>query len=57
VGYWLIGLPMAYVLGVPLHLGVYGVWTGLTLGLAVTAVLLVLAFELRLNRLRSGVPA
>lgn len=57
VGYWLIGLPMAYVMGVLLHLGVYGVWTGLTLGLAVTAVLLVLAFELRLNRLCSAAPA
>jgi len=57
VGYWLVGLPMAYVLGVSLHLGVYGVWTGLTLGLAVTAALLVLAFELRLNRLRSAAPA
>jgi MATE family multidrug resistance protein len=52
VGYWLIGLPMAYLLGVPLHLGVYGVWGGLTLGLAATALLLLRAFELRLSSLR-----
>jgi MATE family multidrug resistance protein len=52
IGYWGIGLPTAYVLGVPLRLGVHGVWGGLTLGLAATAALMLWSFELRLGRLR-----
>jgi MATE family multidrug resistance protein len=51
VGYWVIGLPAAYGLGVALPFGIYGVWVGLTLGLAVTAVLLMRAFESRLSQL------
>jgi MATE family multidrug resistance protein len=57
VGYWCIGLPTAYLFGTALHLGVYGVWGGLTLGLAATAVLMLWAFELRLGRLRCAAPS
>jgi MATE family multidrug resistance protein len=52
IGYWAIGLPAAYGLGVALPLGIYGIWSGLTLGLAVTAVLLIVAFETRVGRLK-----
>jgi MATE family multidrug resistance protein len=37
VGYWLIGLPAGYLLGVTADWGVEGVWIGQTIGLAATA--------------------
>ncbi|MFD0277477.1 MATE family efflux transporter [Kitasatospora sp. NPDC127111] len=40
VGYWLVGLPAGWLLSGPLDTGVRGLWVGLTLGLATTAVLL-----------------
>jgi MATE family multidrug resistance protein len=48
-GYWVIGLPIALILGVWLHMGVVGLWWGLCAGLTVVAVLLFLRFE-RLSR-------
>ncbi|MER6995473.1 MATE family efflux transporter [Streptomyces sp. NPDC000410] len=59
VGYWLIGLPTGYLLGVTAGWGVEGVWTGQTIGLAATAVLLLVAFLRRVDRLHretSGAP-
>jgi MATE family multidrug resistance protein len=44
VGYWLIGLPVAYVLGFPAGWGGVGVWTGLLAGLTVVWVLLSVRF-------------
>lgn len=38
--YWIIGLPLAYVLGIQLNLGVKGIWYGLTLGLLTSSLLL-----------------
>jgi MATE family multidrug resistance protein len=40
VGYWAVGLPAAWVLGVAAGLGPIGAWLGLLTGLATTAVLL-----------------
>ncbi|WP_282697255.1 MATE family efflux transporter [Streptomyces sp. CC208A] len=60
VGYWLIGLPAGYLLGVTADWGVEGVWTGQTIGLAATAALLLVAFLRRADRLhreKSGAPA
>ena len=45
LAYWVIGLPVGYVLGLPLGLGVQGVWYGLLLGLLVSALLLFLRFQ------------
>jgi MATE family multidrug resistance protein len=39
-GYWVVGLPIAYVLAFHARLGAVGVWTGLAVGLAAVAVLL-----------------
>jgi MATE family multidrug resistance protein len=39
-GYWGIGVPVAYVLAFPLEFGPAGIWAGLSIGLAVAAVLL-----------------
>jgi len=51
IGYWLVGLPFAYLLGITANYGVYGVWVGQTIGLAATAALLVMAFYRRINRM------
>jgi multidrug resistance protein, MATE family len=45
VAYWVIGLPIGYLLAFPLGLGVNGVWYGLLIGLSVTAVLLLYRFH------------
>ncbi|MDT9151137.1 MATE family efflux transporter, partial [Escherichia coli] len=34
LGYWLIGLPLAYLLGVTANYGIYGIWVAQTIGLA-----------------------
>jgi multidrug resistance protein, MATE family len=41
-GYWLIGVPVAYILAFRTPLGPLGIWAGLSVGLAVVAVLLAL---------------
>ncbi|HEX6132478.1 MAG TPA: MATE family efflux transporter [Longimicrobiales bacterium] len=41
IGYWGVGLPVAWVLGFRMGHGPLGVWAGLSIGLAVVAVLLV----------------
>jgi len=46
-GYWLVGMPIAYVLGFPLGLRGVGVWLGLAAGLATVAVVLTVRFALR----------
>ncbi|MFJ6947406.1 MATE family efflux transporter [Streptomyces wuyuanensis] len=51
IGYWLIGLPAGYLLGVTADGGVEGVWIGQTIGLAATAVILLVAFLRRVDRL------
>lgn len=45
VGHWLIGLPVAYLLGVRGPFGVVGLWWGLSAGLTAVAVALVWRFN------------
>ncbi|WP_341842766.1 MATE family efflux transporter [Chitinophaga caseinilytica] len=45
IAYWVIGLPVGYILGFPLKLGVQGIWWGLLLGLVVASVLLFFRFQ------------
>ncbi len=49
VAYWIIALPVGYVLAFPLGLGTIGIWTGLLIGLTVTATAMVWRF-VRLSR-------
>ena len=49
VGHWVIGLPIALLLGFTMHMGVVGLWWGLSAGLTAVAVLLFVRFE-RLSR-------
>ncbi len=44
LSYWVVGLPVSYVLGFSLNLGGIGVWTGLVIGLAFAGVLLMWRF-------------
>jgi len=45
LAYWVVGLPVGYVLGLQLHFGVKGVWFGLVLGLMTSSILLFLRFQ------------
>lgn len=45
LGHWLIGFPVAMVLGFLLDMGIVGMWWGLCAGLSVVAVLLFLRFR------------
>ena len=45
VAYWVIGIPLGYLLGIKLNMGVNGIWYGLTFGLLTASVLLFLRFQ------------
>ena len=51
IAYWLVGLPVGYLLGFTLELGVQGVWYGLLFGLTTSAVLLTLRFNAKSKHL------
>ena len=51
LAYWIIGLPVAYLLGIQLKLGANGIWFGLTLGLLVSAGLLFARFNKTIKKL------
>ncbi|WP_116542570.1 MATE family efflux transporter [Pontibacter virosus] len=51
VAYWVIGLPVGYILCFKLDFGVHGVWTGLLVGLSVAAILLFWRFKMLSSRL------
>ncbi|AUN42367.1 MATE family efflux transporter [Tsukamurella tyrosinosolvens] len=58
VGYWIVGLPAALALAFWADLGAAGVWWGLTLGLATTAVLMLSRFRRRVRALEAtGAPS
>ncbi len=42
--YWVVAIPLSYLLGFTAHLGVIGVWIGLLAGLTVAAILLTIRF-------------
>jgi MATE family multidrug resistance protein len=44
ISYWVVGLPISYILAFPLGLDGVGLWLGLVVGLAVAAVLLMWRF-------------
>lgn len=45
IAYWIIGIPLAYFLGVYLKLGVNGIWYGLTFGLLTASIMLFFRFQ------------
>jgi multidrug resistance protein, MATE family len=44
LSYWVIGIPASYLLAFPLGFGGLGLWLGLSIGLAMASVLLMLRF-------------
>jgi MATE family multidrug resistance protein len=52
VAYWIIALPLGYVLGFPLGWGVNGVWVALSIGLTVAAILHIWRFNRLSGRLK-----
>jgi MATE family multidrug resistance protein len=51
IAYWVIGLPVGYVLGFIMQVGVVGVWIGLLIGLTASALMLTLRFHFKSKRL------
>ncbi len=51
VSYWIICVPIAYLFGFIFHWGVVGVWIGLLIGLATSAVSLSIRFAVKSKRL------
>ena len=50
VGFWLIGLPVSWVLAFRLGGGAVGMWWGIVVGLAAVALILVGRVRVRLGR-------
>lgn len=53
IAYWLIGLPVGYILAFPLNFGVEGIWYGLFAGLTVAALLLMERFNRKSRKLKN----
>jgi MATE family, multidrug efflux pump len=51
IAYWIVGLPVGYLLGFTFGLNVQGIWIGLLLGLTTSAILLTLRFNSRSKHL------
>jgi len=45
IAYWVVGLPVGYLLGIQLKMGVTGVWYGLVMGLLSSSLLLFFRFQ------------
>jgi MATE family multidrug resistance protein len=46
IAYWIIGLPVGYLLGIRFKMGASGVWYGLVLGLLTASILLFIRFQI-----------
>ena len=44
ISYWIVGLPISYVLAFPLGMGGVGIWLGLVVGLTVAGILMMWRF-------------
>ncbi|MFF7992578.1 MATE family efflux transporter [Kitasatospora xanthocidica] len=56
IGYWAVGLPAAWLLAYPLGGEIRGLWIGLLIGLATTAVLLLRRYGLALTAKATAAP-
>jgi len=51
IAYWILALPIAYLLGFTFNFGVQGVWVGLLLGLTASAAMLTIRFNIKSKHL------
>lgn len=51
LSYWVIGIPVGYLLGFEFGMGVKGIWYGLTFGLLTASILLFVRFQNRTKKL------
>jgi len=51
IAYWVIALPLGYLLAFPLGLGANGIWIGLSIGLTLTATAMVYRFKHLSNKI------
>jgi MATE family multidrug resistance protein len=51
VAYWVIGIPLGYLLGITLGWGVNGIWYGLTVGLLSASIFLFIRFQKKTRHL------
>ena len=51
LSYWVIGIPVGYLLGFEFGMGVKGIWYGLTFGLLTASILLFIRFQNRTKKL------
>lgn len=54
LAYWVVGIPIGYLLGFHFRLGVNGIWYGLTLGLLTASILLFFRFQNKTRALNIG---
>ena len=54
IAYWVIGLPVGYLLTFHLNFGAEGIWIGLIIGLTVTAISLFIRFNILSKKLISA---
>jgi MATE family multidrug resistance protein len=55
VGHWFVGLPTGYVLCFVLGVGVVGLWWGLSIGLIICGIVLLIVWSRRIHALRLAV--
>jgi multidrug resistance protein, MATE family len=55
IAYWIIGLPLGYFLAFKIGWGGVGVWTGLLIGLTLTAIAMVLRFHILSKKLKKTI--
>ncbi len=53
--YWIVGLPLGWVMGFRLGLGLQGIWYGLTIGLMISTTLLYLRYRAKSRHLKLAV--
>ena len=55
IAYWVIGLPLGYILGFTFKMGAMGIWIALSFALTLAAVLLYFRFKNMVNKLNTAV--
>lgn len=55
VAYWVVGIPLGYLLGITLGWGVNGIWYGLTVGLLSASIFLFIRFQKKTRHLEEKI--